>query len=334
MRSKKNVETTTLHPGETLKKEFANYVDMATSAVDWTLFCSYQLKPHFSEGIYKILQLPSMQIAYTYMEGGIMFDYVAPKECITFSLMKNISQKACIDQMKLETGMIAIVDDKKIYNFVCSGEVEFLDISLNKHADTRLIKKLSQAVDKYYLDNDQKVTKLIKGFITEFTKSSSLLDAQTSIQIEKKITEVMLKLLDVQEAQIPHFTKSEKIALKIKKKLSKHMDHTMRVEDLAKQYTISVKSLQNAFKSLFDLRPSEFMRLLKLNIVHHELIKSKSSQTTVLKVAQKWGFSHMGRFSKFYTELYGENPSVTLKNISPLLDGMSTHCVERKEEIL
>ena len=333
MRSKKNVETTKLKKGETLKKEFDTYVEMAENAVDWTLFCSYQLKPNFSEGIYKILQLPSMQIAYTNMEGGVMFDYVAPEECITFSLMKNISQKACIDQMKLETGMISVVDDKRVYNLMCSAQVEILDISLNKNADPTLLKRLTQAVDKYHIDSDQKITTLIKGFITEFSDSSSPLDTQTSMQIEQQITEAMLKLLDVQEAQTPHFTKSEKTAIQIKKDLFKHMDHTMSVETLAEKYTISVKSLQNAFKSLYGLRPNEFMRLLKLNLVHHELTQSKSSQTSVLKIARKWGFAHMGRFSKFYTELFGENPSVTLKNINPLVDGMHTHCVERKEEI-
>jgi AraC-like DNA-binding protein len=333
MRSKKNVETTILEVGETLKKDFDNYVVMAENAVDWTLFCSYQLKPNFSEGIYKILQLPSMQIAYTNMEGGIMFDYVAPEECITFSLMKNISQKACIDEMKLETGMIAIVNDKKIYNFMCSAQVEIVDISLNKNANPRLLKKLTQAIDKYYIDTDLKITTLIKGFITEFSDCSRPIDTQISMEIEKQITEAMLKLLDVQEAQTPHFTKSEKTSLKIKKDLFKHMDHTMSVETLAKKYTISVKSLENAFKSLYGIRPNKFMRLLKLNLVHHELVQSKSSQTSVSKVAQKWGFVHMGRFSKFYTELFGENPSISLKNTSPVVVGMDTHCVERKEEI-
>ena len=333
MRSKKNVETTTLQTGETLKKEFENYTVMAEHAVDWTLFCPYQLKPNFSEGIYKILQLPSMQIAYTNMEGGIMFDYVAPEECIAFSLMKHISQKACIDQMKLETGMIAVINDKKIYNFMCSSQVEILDISLYKNADPTLLKKLTQAVDKYYIDSDQKITTLIKGFISEFSDASSPLDIQTSMQIEQQITEAMLKLLDVQEAQTPHFTKSEKTAIQIKKDLFKHMDHTMSVETLAKKYTISVKSLQNAFKSLYGLRPNKFMRLLKLNLVHHELIQSKSSQISVLQVARKWGFVHMGRFSKFYTELFGVNPSVTLKNTNSIADVMHRNCAERKEEM-
>jgi len=333
MRSKKNVETKKLQDGESLEKEFVNYIEMAENAVDWTLFCSYQLKPPFSKGIYKILQLPSMQIAYTKMEGGVMYDFVSPEECITVAIMKDISHKACIDQMKLETGMIAVIDDKKIYNFICSEKVELIDISFNKNANPTLIKKLKKVVDKYYLDNDKRITTLMSEFIAQFPETDIPLDKNTSMEIEKEITEAMLKLIDAQEAQIPHFTKSEKVVIDIKQKLFKHIDNTMSVETLAKKYNISVKSLQNAFKSLFGLKPNVFMRALKLNLVHHELIQSNSSQTSVSEVARRWGFQHMGRFSKFYTELFGENPSVSLKTTDPFIDGMHTHCVERKEEM-
>ena len=332
MRSKKNVETVKLDKGETLTKAFDNYVDMAENAVDWTLFCSYQLKPDFSEGIYKMLQLPSMQIVYTDMGGGIMFDYVSPEGSVTFSIMKNLAGKACIDQMKLETDMIIVTDDTKIYNLTCSGQVEFLDISLNQNADPKLRQKLREAVDKYFIDHDQKMAQLIKGFIRKYAQNSPL-DTQTSMQIEAEITEAMLKLLEEQEAQTPYFTKSEKIALEIKQRLFKHMDGKMCINDLAKDYTISTKSLQNAFRSLFDISPHTFTRLLKLNLVHHELIHSSASENSVQSIARKWGFVHMGRFSKYYAELFGENPSHTLKADIPKIDGMHTHCVERQEEM-
>ena len=333
MRSKKNVETTKLKQGETLKKDFDNYIEMATSAVDWTLFCSYQLQPNFTEGVYKILQLPSMQIAYTDMSGGVMFDFVAPEECITFSIMKHIANTACIDQMKLETGRIAVINDKKVYNFMCSDRVELIDISFNTNANPKLRKKLQEAVDKYYQDDKQELALLLKGIIDKFAENR-ILDTQTSMCLETEITDAILQLLDTQEAQTPHFTKSEKIALEIKQKLFKHMDGKMTTSSLAKAYKISEKSLQNAFRSLFDLTPNQFTRLLKLNLVHYELSQRKSSETSVLKVAGKWGFTHMGRFSKYYKELFGENPSLTLKTNNPMTDGIREHCVERKEEIL
>ena len=195
MRSKKNVETKKLKKGETLKKEFGNYVEMASAAVDWTLFCSYQLQPNFTKGIYKILQLPSLQIAYTDMSGGVMFDFVAPEGCITFSIMKHIANTACIDQMKLKTGMIAVIDDKKIYNFMCSDRVVLIDISLNKNADPKLRKKLKKAVDRHYQDNKQELTLLLKRIINTFSENTTL-DTATSIQLETQVTEAVMQLLE------------------------------------------------------------------------------------------------------------------------------------------
>jgi AraC-like DNA-binding protein len=333
MRSKKNVDTLVLKQGETLEKKFNNYVDMATSAVDWTLFCTYQLKPNFSEGSYKILKLPSMQIAYTDMSGGVMFDYVVPEGCITFSVMQNITQKACIDQMKLKTGMIAITDDTKVYNFMCSSRVQLLDVSLNKDANPILLKKLRKIMDKYVIDGEGKMTLLLKSIVEEYTSKEDA-DINNLKQIEEQIIEMMFEILDTQEVKTPQFKKSEMVALEIKKKLFKHMDHKMSVSEIARNHNISEKSLQNSFKALFDLTPNQYIRILKLNLVHHELIQSNAAKTAVWKVAQKWGFSHMGRFSKYYKELFGENPSITLKTINSLPDGMSINCVERQEEIL
>ncbi len=333
MHSKKNIKTIKLNKGDSLKKEFINYEEMAKYAVDWTLFCSYQLKPKFPKGIYKILQLPSMQIVYTDMAGGIMFNYVTPEECITLSVMKNISQKACIDQMKLETDMVVVTDDTKVYNLICSDHVEFFDISLNRNADPELRKKLSKVVDRYFIDHDQKIITLIQGLIDTWAQNSPL-DLGTSIEIEKQITQAIIELLKEQTAQIPYFTKSEKIALKIKQKLFKHMDGKMRINNLAQEYRISTKSLQNAFQSLFALTPNKFMRLLKLNLVHQDLAYTNASETTVQAIAQKWGFGHMGRFSKYYTELFGQYPSSTLKMDGPKMNAMQAHCVERQEEML
>jgi transcriptional regulator GlxA family with amidase domain len=216
---------------------------------------------------------------------------------------------------------------------MCSARVELFDVSLNKSADPLLLEKLARVVDKYYLDNDQSIATLLSGIIDKYAEEN-LLDKETSARIEAEVTRTMLELLDREEARTPHFTRSEQAALMIKRELFRHMDHKMTIEALAAKYNISVKSLQNSFKSLFDLKPNQWMRLLKLNLVHHELMQSKPSETSVMRVAQKWGFAHMGRFSKYYTELFGEYPSVTLKTTLPMIDGMKPHCVERKEEIL
>jgi len=332
MRSKKNIETITLDDGVYHEKTFDTYIDMAKHAVDWTIFCSYQLQPNAINGTYKILSLPSLQIAYTDASGGVMYDYVAPEGCINISIMHYISNKACIDEMKLKTNMIAIMDDQKIYNFMYNAQIHIFDISIKKSAHPELIKKLTKVINSYYIDKDKEIALMLKHILNKFNNKIPL-DIETSKEIESKVIKSILNLLETQEAQTPHFTNSELTTLKIKNKIFKHVDGNMSIQDLSKKYSINERSLQNGFKSLFDLKPKQFMRLLKLNLVHHELLKSSREDNTVQKVARKWGFMHMGRFSNFYTELFLENPSITLKKINPLIDGMNEHCVERKEEI-
>jgi len=332
MRSKKCIETIKIEENECIEKEFENYADMAQTASEWTLFCPYQFRKNSFIGMMKILELPSIQIVYVETRGGSMFELITPKECVTVSVMKNISNKACVDEMKLKTDMIAIIDDKKIYNFFYSDEITTIDVSFKKNTNQILLEKLTQAVDHYYIDKDKSFADMLKNFIDIYGDNNKL-DTKTSRQIEKKIVDKMLKITDEEEKLIPHFTKSEKIAIKIKRQFLLHMDGNISISSLAKRYNISEKSLQNAFKSLYNFTPLKFMRLLKLNHVYHDLVKQNSKDITVSRVAQKWGFKHMGKFSKYYTELFGENPSTTLKNSSYEQDVMSENCVQRQEEI-
>ena len=332
MRSKKSIKTIRLEENECIEKEFENYTDMAQSASEWTLFCPYQFRQNSFIGMIKILELPSIQIVYLETSGGSMFELIAPKECVTVSVMKNISNKACVDEMKLKTDMIAVIDDKKIYNFFYSDEITTIDVSFKNSTDLILLKKLTQAVDNYYIDKNKSFADMLKNFIDTYSDNSKI-DTNTSDQIEKRIIDAMLKIINAQEKLIPHFTKSEKIAIKIKRQFLLHMDGNISISSLAKRYEISEKSLQNAFKLLYNFTPLKFMRLLKLNHVYHDLVKQNSKDITVTRVAQKWGFKHMGKFSKYYTELFGENPSITLKNSTFKQNVMSENCVQRQEEI-
>ena len=334
MRSKRNVETIKLEDGMSLQKEFDNYKDMAKHAVEWTLLCTYQLKPNSINGNYKILSLPNIQISYSHFYGSIMHDYIVPKDTINFTVIPLISDKACIDQMKLKTDMIAINDDQKQYTIMFNNEVKFFDVSIKKTTCTSLYKRLSLVVDKYYIDIDQEFAHLLAHTLDTYGKEETALTEKISMQIEREIVDAMMAILDQQEVNTPHFTKSEKIALAIRKEFFDHMDAPIDVASLAIKYQVSQKSLQNAFKSLFGFTPKLFFRLTKLNLVHHELIHSNPKETSVMRVAQKWGFKHMGNFSKYYKNLFNEKASETLSKANPTVDGMSEHCVVRREEMV
>ena len=163
--------------------------------------------------------------------------------------------------------------------------------------------------------------------------AKGLLEESVSLEIQEQITKEMLQLINAQKMKTPHFTKSEQIAIKIKKQLFLHMDADINTSSLAKKHNISERSLQNAFKSLYDITPTQFIRLLKLNHVHHELIEKNSETTSVIRIAQKWGFKHMGKFSQHYKALFGQNPSITLKTSNQVINEMHEECAQRQEEM-
>ena len=111
------------------------------------------------------------------------------------------------------------------------------------------------------------------------------------------------------------------------------MDIKVDLKALASEYDVTEKTLQNGFKSLFGFTPKLFLRQLKLNHVHHDLLEASPDTTYVSKIAHKWGFRHMGHFSQYYTELFKENPSITLEKQIECVDGIAENCALRVEEI-
>ena len=56
------------------------------------------------------------------------------------------------------------------------------------------------------------------------------------------------------------------------------------------------------------------MELLKLNHAHTDLQSSTTEDMNVSAEAMKWDFSHFGRFSERYRDLYDNFPSETLSH--------------------
>jgi len=84
---------------------------------------------------------------------------------------------------------------------------------------------------------------------------------------------------------------------------------------LAEIAGVSVRTLQAAFQTHVNLSPMAYLRDLRLERVHAELVASEPSCTSVTEVAHRWGFTHLGRFATTYSQKYGAHPSETLRSV-------------------
>lgn len=82
----------------------------------------------------------------------------------------------------------------------------------------------------------------------------------------------------------------------------------LRVEDIAREAGLNVRSLQIGFKAAFGMSPMRYLRDVRLDAARYRLARRRNREN-VTEVAYSVGFSHLGRFSKDYRARFGVNPS-------------------------
>lgn len=96
-----------------------------------------------------------------------------------------------------------------------------------------------------------------------------------------------------------------------------HAAEPISVADLAAAAGLSVRQLQRGFREYLGIGPLEYLRRVRLDQVHQELLAVAQGRAigTVTEIATRWGFVHLGRFSEYYREIYGRPPSHTLRSV-------------------
>jgi AraC-like DNA-binding protein len=84
--------------------------------------------------------------------------------------------------------------------------------------------------------------------------------------------------------------------------------------ELAAIAGVGIRVLQESFRQHVGVPPLTYLRRLRLEGVHAELIRSGPGQVSVSEVATRWGFTHLGRFAGAYRDRYGVTPSQTLRD--------------------
>ncbi|WP_425832492.1 AraC family transcriptional regulator [Streptomyces fractus] len=81
---------------------------------------------------------------------------------------------------------------------------------------------------------------------------------------------------------------------------------------LAAVAQVSLRTLQEAFRSQVRMTPMGYVHEVRLQHVRMVLRTAAPGETTVTEVAYRWGFAHLGRFARRYRARFGEPPSRTL----------------------
>ncbi len=91
-----------------------------------------------------------------------------------------------------------------------------------------------------------------------------------------------------------------------------HCDAPPSIVDLCNRVGASRRKLQYCFQETLGINPVAYLRALRLNGVHRDLLQAGGTRN-VQDIAAHWGFWHLSRFAADYRHLFGEYPSDTLQ---------------------
>jgi AraC-like DNA-binding protein len=96
--------------------------------------------------------------------------------------------------------------------------------------------------------------------------------------------------------------------------IDEHAQHDISIADVAAAASVTIRAVQMAFRRHLDTTPMEYLRRVRLDHAHRDLLAADPARETVTAVAYRWSFPSASRFSAYYRQAYGVPPSRTLRN--------------------
>ena len=142
---------------------------------------------------------------------------------------------------------------------------------------------------------------------------SELYDAPESCRkgyFKVKVLELLLVLGSVspEENRAPAISLSRMqvdLAKRAAAYLAENLDGQVTVDGLSKRFHVSQTHLQNAFKGMFGVPISSYIRILKMQSAALQLAGTDAS---ILEIAAEFGYSNAGKFASAFYRVMGETP--------------------------
>ena len=134
---------------------------------------------------------------------------------------------------------------------------------------------------------------------------------------ELVVTTLLLNQPHTHSEQLLRPTHATKPALvrRAEQFMLERLGDSLTVSEVARGCCVSVSTLQAAFHRANGCGPMSWLKAQRLQSVHEALCSNPNAHGAVTNAAMRFGFTHLGEFSKAYRQRFGETPSVTLSRV-------------------
>ena len=92
-----------------------------------------------------------------------------------------------------------------------------------------------------------------------------------------------------------------------------HACENISIQETAAFASITARALQIGFRKYLHVTPIEYLRNVRLDLAHEELLRGSYADVTITNVAFECGFSSSSKFAEYYRERFGCSPSDVLR---------------------
>ncbi|OTG85326.1 AraC family transcriptional regulator [Acinetobacter sp. ANC 4558] len=206
---------------------------------------------------------------------------------VTNQRCRNIILK--LTQQDVETQLF------KMLGYTCTHPVIFNSgLSCTSEGLNSIIETLNYLCHAYY--NIQNWS-FISGSFTQYLIELILLKVPNNYS---------QKLNEQRQLVLPNYMK------KAQQYIQNHIQDNIVLADLSVFCGVSSRTIQKGFNQYFQQTPIEYIRDLRVERIHQDLLKSHGNET-VTDILLQYGIQSFGHFSNVYKKRYGCLPSQTLK---------------------
>jgi AraC-like DNA-binding protein len=254
------------------------------------------------------------------INGNVMISGPLSKDCVTLGVVLRLGEGSRLWLHELEEGSVGVVLPGDECEFLCATGSLYL-------AATLLPKRLRMEAAREGIilhRSSMSATGLHTAPLAGRTRTS-LLQQMDRIHRDRTVESMTARVGGgLLRSIIGHYARSlprdsgradaleqARIVCEARRFIKTNLSRSIPLQAVAAAAGTSPRTLFRAFSEVLGDTPQNHVRRLRLHRIRRELIST--SETTVCAAAHHWGIGQdLGRFSRSYRELFGENPSSTL----------------------
>lgn len=182
--------------------------------------------------------------------------------------------------------------------------------------------------EKYLSQNYIFMSELFPPIRSYLKQIYTLLNQQSPLLQDTEFQHIILQdfiplFISALPTQLPHqsstkFLRRSRLVKQANDYMQSNLDQSLTLTDLCQALGTSSRALCYGFQEMFGTSPMSYLKILRLKAAHQLLKTTGQNTITVTESATRFGFCHLGYFSRDYKQMFGELPSETLRQRQPL----------------